>query len=334
MCNWKQLIISVVVFILAAATAYYCNDNFTIAIIKKSRNHSKTSLKYCVYAGYNLTYALTSVESVLQRLGLEKALLFQEDELNKDCNVIWTYDDPFDLHFNFKNLEYHQRLNHIPGNYALASKSFLATTSDSKYIPKAFTNSDELKNYSKNYPEKRFVQKRKSNRGVELKKASEMNFVETNVYSSYFAQEFIENPLLFEGHKFDIGIYVVVTSVNPLRVYYFQDNIGIRFCKLPYDENNFDDIGSYVVDDDHITAGDFPEIVKYYKQSYNYKATMNTYFTEKGYDMNKVWKQVEDCIQTIMLSREKYYIEDVRYEIVIIVLQLMFLCISVKEIQK
>ena len=319
--NWKQLIVSVVVFILAAATAYYCNDNFTIAIIKKS--HNKTSLKYCVYAGYNLTYALTSVESVLQRLGLEKASLFHGNEINTECNVIWTYDDPFHLQFNFMNLEYHQRLNHIPGNYALASKSFLATTTESKYIPKAFTNSDELKEYSKEHPEKKFVQKKKSNRGVELKKASEMNFIETNVYSSYFAQEFIENPLLFEGHKFDFGIYVVVTSVNPLRVYYFKDNIGIRFCKLPYDENNFDNIGSYVVDDDHITAGDFPVNVKYNKQSYNYKTAMNTYFTEKGYDMNKVWNQVEDCIQTIMLSREKYFIEDVSYEIVNIVQEVM-----------
>lgn len=308
--NWKQLIVSVV-FILAAVTAYYCNDDFRIQIIRKSLKDSKMSLKYCVYAGYNLTYVLTSVESVLQRLGLEKDLLFHGDEMNKECNLIWTYDDPFELQFNFKNLEYHQKLNHIPGNYAIASKSFLATTVESKYIPKAFTNSDDLKEYSKQYPEKRFVQKKKSNRGVELKKASEMNFKETNVYSSYFAQEFIEHPLLFEGHKFDIGIYVVITSVNPLRVYYFQDNIGIRFCKIPYDEKNFEDTRSYVVNDDHITAGDFLEINRYYNQSYNYKATMNTYFTEKGYDMNKVWEQVEDCIQTIMLTREKYYLKDV-----------------------
>lgn len=333
--NWKQLIICVVVLILAATTAYFCNDEFKIKIIRKSHNNIEKSLKYCVYASYNLSYVLTSVEIVMQRLGLEKALFSHGDKLNKKCNVIWTYDDPFDLKINFKNLEYHQRLNHIPGNYALASKSFLATTTDSKYIPKAFTNSDKLKDYAKQYPEKRFVQKRKSNRGVELKKASEMNFVETKVYSSYFAQEFIENPLLFEGHKFDIGVFVVITSVNPLRVYYFNDNIGIRLCKLPYDENNFEDLGSYVVNDDHITAGDFPEIYRYYNQSYNFKTTLNTYFNEKGYDMIKVWKQVEDSIQTIILSREKYYIEDVSCLInSFCFLHLMLFYFLAEEVQK
>ena len=31
--------------------------------------------------------------------------------------------------------------------------------------------------------------------------------------------EYIDNPLLVDGHKFDMRIYVGVTSMNPLRVY-------------------------------------------------------------------------------------------------------------------
>jgi tubulin monoglycylase TTLL15 len=33
-----------------------------------------------------------------------------------------------------------------------------------------------------------------------------------------FVQEFVHNPLLIDGYKFDIGIYTTLTSVDPLRL--------------------------------------------------------------------------------------------------------------------
>ncbi len=37
-----------------------------------------------------------------------------------------------------------------------------------------------------------------------------------------FSQEFVTNPLLVSGHKFDIGVYTVITSIDPLRIYVFD----------------------------------------------------------------------------------------------------------------
>ena len=52
--------------------------------------------------------------------------------------------------------------------------------------------------------------------------------------TTLIAQKYIENPLLlFNETKFDIRIYVLVTSFNPLRMYLFDDGL-VRFASVKY----------------------------------------------------------------------------------------------------
>ena len=47
------------------------------------------------------------------------------------------------------------------------------------------------------------------------------------------ASHYISNPLLIDGLKFDLRIYVAITSLNPLRIYMYDEGLT-RFATTPY----------------------------------------------------------------------------------------------------
>ena len=302
--------------IVSRLTVEEINETSTVINESSTSSTGMTSEprpKYWFYMARGYMWIFFSVDNVLQKLGLEKIEIQIEGRkfIHNDWDLLWSYDYHTEIPINFKELRYNQKINHIPGNYVLCMKDNLAVNTDSKYIPKAFNNTDDLLKYVESHPKARFVQKLWSNRGVELKEAPEINFKLFGPGYKYFAQLYVENPLLIDGLKFDFGIYVLVTSIDPLRVYYYGKNTLIRTCVKKYDRDNYDNVDTYVIGDSCLFPWDIDALSIYYNNSYTYKEAMNAYFTEKGYDMNSVWLQVEDCIREIVLSKEdsfKYWV--------------------------
>lgn len=46
-------------------------------------------------------------------------------------------------------------------------------------------------------------------------------------------QKYLNNPLLLNGFKFDIRIYVLVTSINPLEAFIYKEGFA-RLSTQPY----------------------------------------------------------------------------------------------------
>jgi tubulin monoglycylase TTLL15 len=258
--------------------------------------------------------SMESVAGVLYTLGYEMSPYRMdvdtdpEEPFDYDWDVLWTYYHwRWFPNFDIRNLKLHQKLQNHPGLVNLIRKHFLSMTTDSKYVLQGFMDHAKLKEFAEANPEKRFVQKLTSNKGIVLKNYSEIVFKDDT--EEYFAQEFLESPLLIDGHMFDFGIYTLITSVDPLRVYYYTENCVLRFSKKPYDPNNFNDTDTYVIDYDKTWNITFPPFHNYSTNSFSSFYALRNNLKKVGIDPDYIFEQVEDCISSVFSIKEKDVIE-------------------------
>lgn len=199
--------------------------------VQSRRRKEFDKRKYWVYSAYsdvdNRHGLLKHVHNVLESLNYEKSS-------NKTSwHLLWSHDYPFRaLYPNLHRLKPHQRVNHFPGTGFITNKVDLAT-SDSKFIPKAFKlpkNKGEFLKYASENKNALFLEKHNQHRGIHMRNVSEIDVSS----GERFVQEYMQNPFLVDGHKFDIGVYVVLTSVNPLRVYWYKGDVLFRYYYAVY----------------------------------------------------------------------------------------------------
>ncbi|XP_050529493.1 probable tubulin polyglutamylase ttll-15 [Daktulosphaira vitifoliae] len=257
---------------------------------------------YSVFARHSEAGHLRHVYDVFDVYGYTKKPL----ESDPDWNVLWAHEYPFKTLADkivFSNLKPYQKVNHFPGIGFISNKVDLAT-SDIKYIPPAFqmpSQKSKFLSYAKKYPNKFFVQKQNNHRGIKIKSSTELDFNSTGS----FIQEYIDNPLLIDGYKFDIGVYTIITSIDPLRVYMYNGDILFRFCPEkyhPFDPNNVD---KYVIGDDYLPTWNVPSLKKYYvDQGASMKVSVESHLKTLNKDATKIWNQLEDAIRVICLEKE------------------------------
>lgn len=117
-------------------------------------------------------------------------------------------------------------------------------------------------------------------------------------------QEFIENPLLIDGHAFDFGVYVLVTSIDPLRMYRWKNNVFLRFCPELYHPFDSKKTDKYVVSESHMPFWEIPSISRL-TEKFHFSAldALNFHLQENGFDVDALWSQVDDAIVSITLSK-------------------------------
>ena len=127
--------------------------------------------------------------------------------------------------------------------------------------------------------------------------------------------EYIDNPLLFNGFKFDLRIYIAVTSVNPLRLYIYEDGLT-RFATCKYDTaaaeggpkkaRKFMHLTNFSVNKKNVNFVKNDNAEEDRSGSKWSLKALRQAFKEQGIDDKGIWRKIEDvCIKTV-ISAEPY----------------------------
>lgn len=181
--------------------------------------------------------------------------LIEDEKLETRCNLFWI--DVASIHEHFRTIKPWQCINHFPGMPNIARKNRMgqALNSMQKVFPKEYSFYPrtwvlplELPDFRQQFDStgnslngKIFIIKPDAGcqgRGIFLTRTLD-NIPMTE---SVVAQVYIKKPLLIDGFKFDLRIYVIVTSVKPLRMFLFQDGL-VRMCTEEYVKPTKQNIG-------------------------------------------------------------------------------------------
>jgi len=268
-------------------------------------NAPKSAPKYIVYAKHPDSGYLKHVFNVLERDGYVRG----DFNTSTDWDVLWAHDYPFKkVRDRMLRLKPGQRVNKFPGSGYITNKVNLAT-SGLKNVPQAFQIPKEKNlflEYAKKHPNKMFVQKSNNHRGIQIEKISNLQLDA----EGSFVQEFIDNPLLVDGYKFDIGLYTTLTSIDPLRVYVHDSDVLLRFCPTKYHPFDASDKNKYVVQDDYLPSWQVPSFTKYMggTAGFSFKDTLNAYVKSLGKNPDEMWEQMYQTIVDVYRSQEEHFI--------------------------
>ena len=159
----------------------------------------------------------------------------------KNVNILWV-----DTSEAFRTLFHHiqpwQCVNHFPGMTNIARKVRLAQNlefmkkkfrKDYSFFPRTYVLPRDYLAFKKKMGPKGISKSTyilKPDGGAQGKGIFLTRKIDDiDQGSPYVAQSYISNPLLIDNKKFDLRVYVLMTSCNPLRLYLFRDGL-VRIC--------------------------------------------------------------------------------------------------------
>ncbi|GFR99052.1 tubulin polyglutamylase TTLL5 [Elysia marginata] len=216
----------------------------------------------------------------------------------------------------------YQSINHFVGSTTLTRKDKLykniskmkikAGAANFDFIPTSFVLPREMGKF-KRYYEKHpgpFIVKPTGlsrGRGVYLigKPKDIVNPSEDQVVSKY-----IQNPLLIDGYKVDLRIYVLVTSFDPLVIYIYQEGLT-RFATVKYKKShkNLHDLRMHLTNYSiNVSSGNYIKNEDSTIEDFGSKWTLSAllrYLHANGVDTVALMQGIEDVIIKTILAAEK-----------------------------
>lgn len=258
----------------------------------------------------------------LRRLGFRMA---PNDVPDEQISIFWSRSFFPKLPF----LKPHQKVNWMPGMNEICRKDFLGknVTAFAKrfgeehvsFWPKSFNLPYEWDAFIAAFkadPVPYILKPPMAARGEGIRlftqlgdAALEDEYIQTKIP---LAQQYIPNPLLFHNtYKMSFRFYVALTSVDPLRIYIYQDGL-IRICSTPYTTEDFSNLLVHLTNYDLQVENEsnFVEQTKDYHSLYHMDGLraswteLKAVLRRQGKDVDRMWADVQDLVVKSFLSAE------------------------------
>ena len=284
-------------------------------MVKPNNSHEVTFL-----AGEECLYSVVKRSAL--SLGWKVIGEEASDKVKRDCHVIWV-DKSFANDKRFVSIQPWQRINHFPGMTNICRKVRLAQSlelmkkkfpREYSFFPTTYVLPLHLAAFRSLFPNGQsmstfIIKPDGSAQGKGIFLTKRIEDVE-NLSTMCVAQQYIRNPLLIEKKKFDLRIYVLVTSCCPLRIYLFRDGL-VRMCTEEYKHPNDKNIRQKCM---HLTNYSINKRSDKYQREEKESAPSNTgnkrtiswlldWLTQERGEAaaNELWDKIGDiCVMTIL----------------------------------
>lgn len=221
----------------------------------------------------------------------------------------------------FKTLKESQKINHFPGTFQVGRKDRLWRNLSKMmmkygkrefgFVPRTYVLPQDLRCFRQVW--KKVGNKRKwiikppaSARGTGIKVVHRWSQIPKK--RAVVVQQYLSRPMLIGGAKFDLRLYVLVTSFDPLTIYIYPDGLA-RFASVKYN----DDI-NYLSDRFmHLTNYSINKTSATYTNNdcvdscTGHKWTLRTlwsYLEREQVNVSKLWVSMKDIVVKTMVAGE------------------------------
>ncbi|KAH8412750.1 hypothetical protein KR009_005311, partial [Drosophila setifemur] len=222
----------------------------------------------------------------------------------------------------FKTIRSYQKINHLPGSFRIGRKDSCwknlqrqmgkHSNKEFGFMPRTYIIPNDLGALRRHWPKyaqrntKWIIKPPASARGAGIRVINRWGQIPKR--RPLIVQKYIERPLLINGSKFDLRLYVLVTSVNPLRVFMYHNGLA-RFASVKYSAKT-DTLNDRCM---HLTNYSINKFSSNYSKNedvnacHGHKWTIKslwTYLANRGVRTDCLWEALRSLVLRTILAGE------------------------------
>ncbi|CAM3438078.1 PqqD family peptide modification chaperone [Halomonas lysinitropha] len=218
----------------------------------------------------------------------------------------------------FRRVSPARRINHFPGNAALTVKSrlhdSLATLRERirdshgahhdlarrlEFFPHAYVMPGDyhaLQEAALANPDQRWILKpTNASKGKGVRVLEDV--AEAPLAQDWLVQEYVANPHTIRGHKYVLRLYVLITSLEPLRVYLYRQGFA-KLASEPWDPEDADNPFSQLTNPDINALNSSAEVPVEFIDLERYR----TWLRDQGHDDAELFARIDDLVALTAIS--------------------------------